>query len=196
MNTKLKNTKVLLATAIIGGAFAPVMAQAGGTEAVIPLEQSTEVIGTFQSTTLDVSIPATSSFLFDPDTGTSTIPEMSIQNNTNAPVYLTSKAISVSPISTWKPILVEPGKYTNWNSLSKAETNQDVSLGLKALTGANWLSAIQNAEFNSVDIATGKKIGVIKPKLSVNLQPTVKAGTSFDSPKILTSNYVFEFGLE
>jgi len=194
MKTKKNITKALLSTAVVGVAFAPVMAQAGGTETVNPVEQSAELIGTFESTTLDVSIPATATFIYDPDTGKSTAQELDIISKTNAVLTMNSKSISVSPISEWKPSLVLPFIYSDakWSSLTSAQTEESIALGVVPVEFFGWNGKASTTVWSD---SSSRYLGEIKPKSFVKVLPDIKAGTSMKSPKVLTSNYVFEFSL-
>lgn len=161
-------------------------------------EYMVEVIGTFETTTIDVSIPATMSFLYNPNTNDFTAQDMNVINGTNAPLYMKLEEISIADDSTWKPAIVLPDKYTvaEWNNLTQKETEKEIALGLSAPNSNRWLkdvetSLIWNGQFNE-----GVKIGVIKNKETVVAQPTLKAGTSLPTSEILKTNYVFEFGLE
>jgi hypothetical protein len=196
----MKKNKALqtgLALAVMGGVFAPTFAHA--TE-VAPTQsnQTTKVIGTFEATTLEVSIPAVSTFLYNPNTEEMTAQNMNMLSKTNAPVYMTMKGIEVSPESTWIPNLVAPDKYTveGWKNLTKAETQGNVALGLFANDDADYLTGILNNNLWSTSIGEGQKVGVLKANQSVDVKPTLKAGTAINAQQVLTANYVFEFGLE
>jgi hypothetical protein len=161
-------------------------------------EQTTKVIGTFEATTLDVVIPATSSFIFNPNLNRIDAQPFTIYNQTNAPVYAKMKEISVSPESTWIPSLVEPTKYNaeGWNNLTHSQTQAEVALGLVANESGNWLTGILRNDIWSTEIGEGQKIGVIKTDSPVLVKPTVQSGTALNMEGIITANYVFEFGLE
>lgn len=165
---------------------------------------STKVVGTFESTILDVSIPATVSFLFNPNTQTLNAQDLIINNQSNAPVYAWINKIKVSDDSSWKPSLVEPNKYSTeqWNNLTKYQTKAEIALGIVRKDSTNWLKEISNETIWSSDIKEyGRppvpyvRIGNIKTKSSVVMQPTLQSGTSLDSKEVMTANYVFEFGL-
>lgn len=161
--------------------------------------QATQVIGTFNATTLNVNIPVTSSFIYDANTGIMTAQTMNIKNLSSAPVAMNVKSIGIAPTSTWTPSLIAPTTYTDaqWNNLSKSQTNANVSLGITATDNGNFLNGIARNNFWSTDLTNGSiEIGAIKSNQDVNVQPTLKAGTAIDSQSILTSNYIFEFGLE
>jgi len=160
--------------------------------------QITTVIGTFNSTTIDVSIPAVNSFTFNPNTNYFNVQNIQINNNTSAPVYASVKQIAISPTSEWIPSLISPTTYTDngWNNLSQADTKSKVALGILAISNSNWLNGIQNQNIWSTDLTNGAKIGAIRTTSSVSITPTIKVGRAITNEKTLTSNYVFEFGLE
>lgn len=198
---KTKTMKTGLALAVLGGVLVPTFAHAEDTQGVVettPQSQTTQVIGTFESTTLEVSIPAVSTFLYNPNTEEMTAQNMNMKNLTNAPVYMTMKNIEVSPESTWTPSLVAPDTYTSeqWRNLTKVETKANVSLGLFANESTNYLTGILNNDLWSTGLADGVKVGVLKANENVDVKPTLKAGTAINAQQTLTANYVFEFGLE
>lgn len=195
----MKKNKALqagLALAVIGGAFAPTFVHAS--EVTTESNQTTKVVGTFESTTLDVAIPAVSTFLFNPNTEEMIAQNMNMQSRTNAPVYMSMKGITVSPESTWTPSLVAPDTFTaeGWKNLTKAETKTNVALGLFANDSENYLTGILNNDLWSTGIGEGVKVGVLKAQQDVDVKPTLKAGTAINTQEVLTANYVFEFGLE
>lgn len=202
---KTKTMKTGLALAVLGGVLVPTYANAQEVDEVIenvvettPQSQTTQVIGTFESTTLEISIPAVSTFLYNPNTEEMTAQDMNMKNLTNAPVYMTMKNIEVSPESTWTPQLVAPDTYTaeQWRNLTKAETKANVSLGLFANESTNYLTGILNNNLWSTGLGEGVKVGVLKANENVDVKPTLKAGTAINAQQTLTANYVFEFGLE
>jgi len=160
--------------------------------------KTTVVIGTFNATTIDVSIPAINSFTFNPNNNQFDVQNIQINNNSSAPVYANIKDISVSPTSEWIPVLVSPTTYTDsgWNNLSQADTKGKVALGFSAINSSNWLNGIQSQNIWSTDLTNGAKVGAIRTNSSVNITPTIKVGRAITNEKTLTSNYVFEFGLE
>ncbi|PLS19379.1 hypothetical protein CVD28_02895 [Bacillus sp. M6-12] len=159
---------------------------------------TTKVIGTFEATTLDVVIPVTSSFIYNPNTNRIDAQEFTIFNQTNAPVYATMKSIAISPESTWKPSLVAPTAYSaeQWNNLTKEQTQAEVALGIVANESLNWLRGVETNNIWSTQVQDGQKIGVIKTDSPVVVKPTVQSGTALNVNGVLTANYVFEFGLE
>lgn len=158
---------------------------------------TTEITGTFDAVTINVSIPATSSFTYNPDTGNMTAQTFNIQNNSQAPVYMALKSINVAPTSTWKPNLVAPNSISDWKNLTKSETASNVSLGLFGyVSDPSWLNGIQIAQIWCSDLGTPREMGTIKTNSSVGVEPTLKSGTAIDTQSVLTTNYVFEFGLK
>lgn len=161
-----------------------------------PSVQSTEVVGTFNPVTLDVSIPAVTTFTYSSDYSSMTAQTIDIASHTPAPIYMKVQQIEVDASSVWQPSLVSPTSISDWTNLTKAQTESKVSLGLKALNSASWLNGIENNYFWSTDLASPVKVGAIKSWGYVVVEPTLKAGTALDSQSILKSNYVFEFGIE
>lgn len=161
--------------------------------------QTTVVSGVFNSTTIDVSVPAINSFTYNPNTNEFDVQNIEVNNNTNAPVYVAVDNISVSPTSEWIPNLVAPTTYNDnqWNNLTSSQTERNLALGISAIDSSNWLSDIQNYNVWSANIgSSGIHIGAIKTKSSVLLKPTLKVGRAITNEKTLTANYIFEFGLE
>jgi hypothetical protein len=161
-------------------------------------EYMVKVIGTFEATTIDVSVPAINTFLFNPNRNEMTAQDILVQNNSNAPVYMKVNDILVSDESSWKPNLIAPTTYTSegWNNLTKTQTQSQVALGLTALAGDNWLKGIENPFLWSSHLNNINKLGTIKTKSTVEAQPVLKSGTSLSLEQMLTANYIFEFGLE
>lgn len=157
---------------------------------------TTQITGTFDAVTLNVSIPATSSFTYNPDSGSMVAQTFDIANNSQAPVAMNVKSIAVSPSSAWKPNLVAPYSISDWNNLTKAQTMSNVSLGLLGYTSdPSWLNGIQVAQVWCSDLGSPIQMGVIRTNSSIGVEPTLKSGTSIDTQSVLTANYVFEFGL-
>ncbi|PLS19173.1 hypothetical protein CVD28_01840 [Bacillus sp. M6-12] len=161
-------------------------------------QHTTKVVGTFEATTLNVALPATSSFLYNPNNRQFTAQNMAVTSDTNAPIYMKLSSIGVADESTWKPSLTAPTTYSEeqWNNLTKVQTEANVALGVSALEGSNWLRGVENNGLWSTSPDNVKKLGVLRTKSQVEVRPTLKAGTAVPMGKILTSNYVFEFGLE
>lgn len=195
MKNKLKKTVIGLAT--MASVLSPTLMTVHADTLPQTSNQTTQVVGTFNAVTLNVSIPATSSFTYDPNTGNMTAQLMNMKNQTNAPVYMNVNTIQVAPTSAWTPSLIAPTTYSadQWKNLTKAQTSSTVALGFNATDSANWLNGIEHNNFWSTDLASPIKVGAIKANSDTNVQPTLKAGTALDSQAILTSNYVFEFGI-
>lgn len=157
-----------------------------------------KVIGTFESTTLDVSIPAVSSFLYNPNTKDFVAQDMNILNATNAPVYMKLKEIDISEQSKWKPTIVLPDKYSQeeWNNLTEEATKREIALGLSVQGDNGWLTKENSDSVWKGQFENEMKMGVVKNKDNVIVQPTIEAGTSLPMNETLISNYIFEFGLE
>lgn len=157
-----------------------------------------KVIGTFESTTLDVSIPAVSSFLYNPNTKDFVAQDMNILNATNAPVYMKLKEIEISEQSKWKPTIVLPDKYSQeeWNNLTEEATKREIALGLSVQGDNGWLTKENSDSVWKGQFENEMKMGVVKNKDNVIVQPTIEAGTSLPMNETLISNYIFEFGLE
>jgi hypothetical protein len=161
--------------------------------------QTSVVSGIFNTTTIDVSVPAINSFTYNPNTNEFDTQNIEVINNTNAPVYVAVNDISVSPTSEWIPSLVSPTAYTDsgWNNLTSSQTKSNLALGISAISGSNWLSDIQSPNVWSSNInSSSVHIGAIRTKSSVLLTPTIKVGRAITNEKTLTANYIFEFGLE
>jgi hypothetical protein len=157
---------------------------------------TTEITGTFDAVTINVTIPATSSFTYNPDTGNMVAQTFNIQNNSQAPVAMNLKSISVAPTSAWKPTLVAPYSIPDWLNLTKTDTMSYVSLGLFGyVSDPSWLNGIKIPQIWCSDLGVPKQMGVIRTNSNVGVEPTLKSGTSIDSQSVLTTNYVFEFGL-
>lgn len=164
------------------------------------LNGTTEVTGTFDPVTINISIPATNSFSFDTTTRTQHVTPFHIENNTKAPVYAVVKSISVAPTSSWKPNLVDPYSIsgTDWSNLTNSETRSKISLGLLGYrSDADWLNGIIDRDIWSTDLASNPiKMGVIRFESRVGVEPLIKTGASYDTQLVVTTNYSFEFGLE
>ncbi|PLS19661.1 hypothetical protein CVD28_04390 [Bacillus sp. M6-12] len=156
--------------------------------------EETKVIGTFEATIIDVQIPAMTTFIYNPNTEEMIADNLNISSETNAPIYANIQDINVSEESIWKPELVSPTKYTDeqWNNLIQSKSQKEVALGLSPLSSSEWLYDLE--QDNIWNVKT--KIGTIKNHGEVNVKPILKAGTSFTTENLLTTNYVFEFGLE
>jgi hypothetical protein len=189
----MKNTiiKFALALTTVASMLSPIAVHADQTS-----NQTTEVIGTFNPVTLNVTIPATTSFTYSSDYVAMTAQSIDVANHSQAPVYMNVEQIAVSATSTWKPSLVAPTSEADWTNLTKAQTASKVSLGIEALSGSSWLNGIEHNNFWSTDLSSSIKVGAIKSFGVASVQPTLKAGTALDSQSILTANYVFEFGIE
>lgn len=158
--------------------------------------QTTQIVGTFNPVTLNVTIPATTTFTYSADYVSMTAQAIDVANHSQAPVYMNVQQIAVSPTSAWKPSLVSPTSETDWTNLTKAQTMSKVALGLDAINCGSWLNGIENNDFGSTDLSSPVKVGAIKSFGIASVQPTLKAGIAIDTQAILTTNYVFEFGIE
>ncbi|PLS19296.1 hypothetical protein CVD28_02465 [Bacillus sp. M6-12] len=161
-------------------------------------QETTKVIGTFEATILDVSVPATSTFIYNPNTEQMTTQNLDVVSNTNAPIYMNMEEINVSEESSWKPNLIAPATYTSeqWRNLTTDKTSKEVALGVHALDGENWLFDIENPTIWSSETVSKNKVGTLKNHGIVEVQPVLKSGNAIPSQNILTTNYIFEFGLE
>ncbi|PLS19208.1 hypothetical protein CVD28_02015 [Bacillus sp. M6-12] len=160
--------------------------------------ERTKVIGTFEATIVDVRVPAMTTFIYNSNTATMVSQNIPIDNQTNAPIYAKMKEINVSDTSSWKPSLVSPDTHSaeGWNNLTQSQSSEKVALGLFALEGDNWLYDVETTPIWSVYSGDKTKIGTIKNHGLVEAKPTLKAGTSLPTEQVLTTNYIFEFGLE
>lgn len=160
--------------------------------------EETKVIGTFEATILDVKIPAKTSFIYNPNTEEMKAEKLEVKSDTNAPIYLSLQEINVSESSNWKPSLISPDIYTDekWRNLTKAQSKGELSLGIEALEGDNWLTKIDNKSIWSSETNEKNKIGTIVNHGTIETLPIIKAGNSIPTTEILETNYIFEFGLE
>lgn len=157
-------------------------------------EENTKVVGTFQSTILDVQIPAVTTFTYNPNTQEMITNTIGVENKTNAPIFISLKEINISEASIWKPKLVSPNTYEveEWRNLTKEKSLREVALGLLSLDNKDWLYPFKEQEVWS----NNTKIGTIKTKGNIEVKPELRAGTSLPVQTNLIANYIFEFGLE
>jgi hypothetical protein len=161
------------------------------------ISDNVKVMGSLHSTVIDVVVPIESVFKYDPNYGTLTKSPITILNKTNSPVYVKLVDIQLSKESLWKPSFVEPDYYSEekWNNLTKKETKEKISIGLKAIESKNWLFGIENQNVWSTIEQPRQQLGVIKNKKDVVLEPILKSGNSLPEIIDLQVNFVFEFGL-
>ncbi|PLS19295.1 hypothetical protein CVD28_02460 [Bacillus sp. M6-12] len=160
--------------------------------------KTTKVVGTFEATILDVSVPAVNTFIYNPNTEQMTTQNLDVVSNTNAPIYMNMKEINVSQESSWKPNLIAPATYTaeQWRNLTTDKTQKEVALGVHALEGDNWLFDLNNQTIWSNETVSKNKVGTLKNHGNIEVQPVLKSGNAIPAQSILTTNYIFEFGLE
>ncbi|PLS19662.1 hypothetical protein CVD28_04395 [Bacillus sp. M6-12] len=182
----MKKGKIALFIASVGlvGIYTPIHSSA----------EEVKVVGTFEATILDVKIPATTTFIYNPNTEEMISDHINIQSETNAPIYSKMKEINISEESIWKPQLVSPDKYTDdqWNNLTQTKSKEEVALGVSPLESEEWLYPLEKDKIWTNEV----KMGTIRNHGVVNVKPILKAGTSFTTEDLLTANYIFEFGLE
>ncbi|PLS19075.1 hypothetical protein CVD28_01325 [Bacillus sp. M6-12] len=151
---------------------------------------------TIKRTTLDVAIPLYYEFSYNPNKPISDIKPIVIENRTNNHIYVKVANISIANDSQWKPTLIDSTSYTSeqWNNLTSVESEKNLALGIKAINSKNWLHGIENQVVWSTTEKELRRLGIVKLKKSVEVQPVFQSG-SFPVKQVLSAYYSFEFGI-
>jgi len=153
--------------------------------------------GTVDGTNISVSIPAVVNFSYNPNTEAKVVNDITVVNNTNAPLIMSLNDIKVADDSSWKPAnIVDPTYFTDWRDISKNESENFIALGLSVLDDTDYEAKFESELWGGSSQSLNKELGILKENANVVLRPEFRVGNSFSEQKTLKATYTFSFGLD
>lgn len=142
---------------------------------------------------ISVTHPLSISYTYDPNTGTLTVPNITLQNgNHHVGVSVTLAALNTAGMND-----VAPDKYTNWDALTSAQTASDMSfsIGVKELSpsAGGWASIADSSPIYSSTLTSPVKLGVLSAGGSGNLAINTKFGLAWSNTGTVTHNIALIF---
>lgn len=144
--------------------------------------------------TISVTHPVSVSYTIDPNSNTPfTAPDIPLTNHSTFPIK-----VSVSGLKATSGIgNTAPASYSDWNSLTTAQTQSGIALGVavkESATGsATWASISQTSPLYATQIGSGSQLGVLNAGGTGHLAISAKYGLAWSSPKTISHQLVLRF---
>lgn len=142
--------------------------------------------------TISVSFPVSVNYTIDPNTGTFIAPDIPVTNNSTQPVRVLVN--SLKAVGGGSTVLhdVLPSKYSDWSSLTAAQTQSDIALGIGIKSGntSAWDETDVQNPLYAAQITSGTQLGILKSGAVGNFQLTAKYGIAW--PQVTTSYHQLE----
>jgi len=162
----------------------------GEVNATVPIS------GSISALTLSVTHPADVAYTIDPNTGatgTFTVPDITITNNTKCAISVTVSDLSSVTGGTVQFTDVGPADKI-WASLNLADSKTYLALGIKAKDATGWNTGYSTTTMyaNTVD---PQLFGSINSNASATMQLVANYGLVFDQPYTAKHSLVFLFNM-
>ena len=192
MRTKAIRKKIVsfaLALTLVAVFCMSALAENITVEGLSPVTTNDYVNASVTATTVSVTHPMDVSYTIDPNTGTVTIPDITIKNNSVAAITVTLTSFQAAKKCVTD---VLPGD-KDWASLNNADSLKYVSLGLTAKAGG-WATGYNTATYYSAN-ATSALIGTLASGSTGALTLSANYGKSFKTTFTFTHMLCFQFDL-
>jgi hypothetical protein len=156
----------------------------------IPIE------GSISALIVSVTHPATITYSIDPNNGDTTgiiVPEITLVNNTLAPVRVTVESMFSIPGGTLQFADVLPTD-RDWANLSVAESKEFIALGLKIPSAMEWNSGYNENTYYAFDM-TMVEFGTLNHNCMGVLTLVASHGLAFDRAYTAKHSLFFMFNL-
>jgi hypothetical protein len=162
----------------------------GDASATVPVE------GSISALTVSVTHPATVSYAIDPNTGDTTgiiSPEITLVNNTLAPVRVTVESMFSTPGGTLQFADVLPVD-RDWANLNLADSKEYIALGIKIPSAMEWNSGYNENTYYAFDM-TMVEFGTLNHGCMGTFTLVANHGLAFDQSYTATHSLCFMFDL-
>jgi hypothetical protein len=143
--------------------------------------------------TVNVSQPTTVAYTIDPNAGTLTVPDITlVNNNQHVGVLVTLQSLSSSGIDD-----VSPTKYTNWNTLTAAQTASDLAIAVQVKetspAAGGWTAISTASPQYAANVTAPVQLGFLNPGGTGHLTLSAKFGLAWANATAISHNLVLTF---
>jgi hypothetical protein len=199
MKLKLKKVFIMMVVVALLVAATSVTALAADTttttgegDASVPIP----IEGSISALTVSVTHPATITYSIDPNTGDQygiIAPEITLVNNTLAPIRVTVESMFSTPGGTLQFTDVMPND-RDWPNLSLADSKEFISLGLRIPTTMEWNPGYDESTYYAFDM-TMVEFGTLNHNCMGAFTLVANHGLAFDQAYTAKHSLFFMFNL-
>jgi hypothetical protein len=183
----------ILATLCVTGVNAFALGTGGTDTGTGSVTGNVTINGTISPLTISVTHPINVAYAIDPNTGTFTVPDVNVTNNTKVAVNVTVSSLTAASGGSLTFTDVDPTS-KSWNTLSLADSKKYISLGIMPKDSTGWNSGYNTAT-HWADNTAPTLIGALNSAATGTMTLTADYGLAFEGTYTASHNLVFLFQL-